>query len=334
MIHKNPRELVLDALKGGEGPVPWIEIETRDELVAASLGIDSPAWEDRVRYAVQVGIDAVGFAHWERFGCKVVQKNGVLGFIPRIASRADLSRLAIPSKIDFGALRDRVRAARDAIGDSGRALFVAHLLCIDPVVMDMGMTNFSVALYEDRSLLHEMLKRYADYYRALDDFYSDQPEIDFIWVGEDIAYNSGTMISPDMLRELVFPYFREITAAIRKPWVYHSDGNIWEVIPDLLELGMNAIHPLEPAAMEIGKVKDVFGRRVALVGNVDINTLASGTREAVKNEVMGVMDRCSPGGGYLLSSGNSLTNYVDPGNVRAMGEAKREWNRLKGYPPF
>ena len=328
------REQILRSLRGVEGPVPWMEIETRDELVAASLGIPAEAvdWPDRVRHAREVGMDAVGFAHWERFGCEVIQKGAVLGFVPKIATRADMDKFTMPEKINFPALRERVLRAREAIGETGLALFVAHVLCLDPVIMDMGLANFSAALYEDTGFLHQLFRRYTEYYRALDEFYSGLPEIDFIWVGEDIAYNTGTIISPQMLRELVFPYFREITGSITKPWVYHSDGDISAVLPDLLELGMNAIHPLDPAVMDIRTVKAQFGSRVTLVGNVDITTLTLASPEEVKREVREVMDAGSPGGRYILSSGNSLTNYVRPENVRAMGEAKREWNGRHGFP--
>jgi hypothetical protein len=331
------RELVLGTLerKFSDRPVPWVEIETRDELVASSLKLDELddlTWADRVGYAKLVGMDAIGFAHWERFGCEVVKKGLVLGFIPKIKTRADLSHFAMPSKIDFDRLRERVCRAKEAIGDTGIALFVAHLFCLDPVIMDMGLTHFSIALYEERDLLHDLFRRYTDYYSALDQFYSSLPEIDFIWVGEDIAYNTGTIISPDLLREMVFPYFQEIASNIKKPWIYHSDGDVTAVIPDLLKLGMDGLHPLEPAVMDIQKVKKMYGDKVTLIGNVDINTLTSGTEDDVKQEVWSLMDSCAPGGGYMLSSGNSLTNYVNPENVRAMGEAKDEWN-TRNRPP-
>lgn len=328
----NSREMVLQALlQREEGAVPWIEIETRDELVSAFLGANEVGWHERVRFARSVGQDAVGFAHWERFGCDVIKKGAVLGFNARIKSRADMDKFTMPSKIDFGKLKDTVRRAKDAIADTGLSLFVAHVLCFDPIVMDMGFENFSIALYEDRDFIHEILKRYTGYYGALDDFYSDQPEIDFIWVGEDIAFKSGIFINPDLFRELMLPYFKEITGNIRKPWIYHSDGDIGKVLPDLLALGMNAIHPLEPGAMDIHEVKKQYGDKVTLIGNVDITTLTLGTENDVRNEVFSLMDSVSPGGGYILSSSNSLTNYVKPGNVKAMGDAKMEWNKKKGY---
>ncbi len=324
--------MILRALeKRAEGPIPWMEIETRDELIAAALGVEDVGWPERVRYARSVGLDAVGFAHWERFGCEVIQKGSVLGFKPKISSRADLSNFSMPEKLDFRPLKERVQRAKEAIGDTGLALFVAHVLCFDPVVMDMGLENFSIALYEDIDLIRDLYKRYTEYYRKLDEFYSSLPEIDFIWVGEDIAYNKGTFVHPDTMRELVFPYFEEITTGIDKPWVYHSDGDIGDVLPDLLRLGMNAIHPLEPGAMDIVGVKREYGDRVTLVGNVNVNTLTLGSTYEVKEEVRNTIDACSPGGGYILSSSNSLTNYVRPENVAAMGEEKRRWNNTE-YP--
>ena len=109
-----------------------------------------------------------------------------------------MHKFKMPCKIDFLKLKENVQRAKDAIGDSGLALFVAHVLCFDPILMDMGIENFSIALYEDRDLVHEIFKRYTDYYSALDQFYSELPEIDFIWIGEDIAFKSGLFIDPDL----------------------------------------------------------------------------------------------------------------------------------------
>ena len=192
------RELVIKCLKRHEGAVPWIEIETRDELISVSLGISDVNWPERVKFAVLMGQDAIGFAHWERFGCDVIKKGSVLGFKPRIQTRADMHKFKMPSKIDFLKLKENVQRAKDAIGDSGLALFVAHVLCFDPILMDMGIENFSYALYDDIDLVHEIFKRYTDYYSALDQFYSELPEIDFIWIGEDIAFKTGTFIDPDL----------------------------------------------------------------------------------------------------------------------------------------
>jgi len=181
----NSREIVLNTLAGKYvGPVPWIEIETRDELIAKTLGVENVGWPERVKYAKLYGQDAVGFAHWERFGCDVISQGDVLGFNALINDWDDLDKFKMPEKIDEEKLIENVRKAHEAIGDSGLALFVAHLLCLDPVIMDMGFENFCIKLYTDPALVKEIMERYTQYYSKLDQIYSKLPEIDFIWIGE------------------------------------------------------------------------------------------------------------------------------------------------------
>ncbi len=324
------RDIVLNALLGKEGPIPWIEIETRDELIAKTFNIKNVGWTERVEYAKFVGQDAIGMAHWDRFGNKLLNKNGILGFEPLIKEREDLDKFFnMPSEIDEEAIIRQVKEAKEAIGDSGLALFVAHLLCLDPVMIDLGFENFCYKLYDDLDLIKDMLERYTQYYMKITSIYSSLPEIDFIWIGEDIAYNSGTFISPKQLRELIMPYFKRITEKIEKPWIYHSDGNIMPVIDDLLGLGMNGIHPIQPDVMDIYTLKKTYGQKTTLVGNVDLNILCMGTKDEVKKEVTSLMNVIGEGGKYILSSSNSLANYLNTDNIIAMGEAKKDWNLQK-----
>lgn len=322
------REIVIDAIKGKEGFVPWLEIETRDELVAKTLKVNEVGWKERVEYAKLVGIDCIAINHWDRFGNEMYERDGILGFNPLIKERSDLSKLKFP-KLDPKALRQRAIEAREAIGDSGLTLHVAHPLCFDPIIIDMGFENFCYKFYDDIEFIHIMLEQYTQYYCELDAIYSEMPEIDFIWVGEDIAFNSGPYIRPEDFRKVVLPYYKRIVKNIKKPWIYHSDGNITPVIDDLLTLGMDALHPFQPDVMDIFSLKHTVGQKVTMVGNVDITLLCTGKPEDVKAAVFKLMENCSPGGKYILSSSNSLANYVNPDNVIAMGEAKRAWNEKR-----
>lgn len=319
------REQVLQAIKGKEGFVPWLEIETRDELVAKTLQVNEVGWKERVEYAQLAGIDCIAINHWDRFGNQMISHDGVLGFIPLIKERSDLSKLKFP-KLDPQALRQRAREAREAIGDSGLALHVAHPLSFDPIIIDMGFENFCYKLFDDLEFIKIMMGQYTEYYAELDAIYSEMPEIDFIWVGEDVAFNSGPYIRPEQFRELVLPYYHRIVKHITKPWIYHSDGNILPVVDDLLTLGMDALHPFQPDVMDIFALKKTLGQRVTMVGNVDLHLLCTGTPDQVKSQVFKLLEHCSPGGKYILSSSNSLANYVHTDNVLAMGEAKKAWN--------
>lgn len=65
-------------------------------------------------------------------------------------------------------------------------------------------------------------------------------------IGDDIAFGSDPYFHPDVMRKLVFSHWKRMAAKINLPWLYHSDGNLLPVMEDLLGLGMNAIHPIEP----------------------------------------------------------------------------------------
>lgn len=98
---------------------------------------------------------------------------------------------------------------------------------------------------------------------------------------------------------------------------------------DLVDLGIAGLHPIEPAAMDIRAVKRRYGKRLCLVGNVDVHTLAAGTPAQVETEVVGLLRDVAPGGGYMLSSGNSLASYCRIENIRAMVGTMERFGR---YP--
>ena len=139
------------------------------------------------------------------------------------------------------------------------------------------------------------------------------------------------MVSPDFLRKVVFPWHARIAELCRsfsppKAFVFHSDGDLWEVMDDLIGLGINALHPIEPKAMDIVQVKRHCAGKVCVIGNIDLGyTLTRGTREEVREEVRQRIATCAPGGGYVVSSSNSVTEYVPLENYEAMLAAVEEF---------
>ena len=97
------------------------------------------------------------------------------------------------------------------------------------------------------------------------------------------------------------------------------------IMEDWLALGMNALHPIEPEAMDIFELKRRFGHRVCLCGNFDINILSLGTPEETREEVRKKIEGLSGEGGYVAASSTSIPFYVKPENFRAMVEAIREF---------
>jgi uroporphyrinogen decarboxylase len=112
--------------------------------------------------------------------------------------------------------------------------------------------------------------------------------------------------------------------------VFHSDGRLDSVLEDLLACGFDAIHPIEPKAMDIVQTKQKVAGRATLIGNIDLGyTLTRGTPAEVEAEVRERIRTVGPGGGYCLGSANSITSYVPLANFNAMREAAF---RYGGYP--
>lgn len=150
-----------------------------------------------------------------------------------------------------------------------------------------------------------------------------------IWYGDDLAYTEGLLASPQVFRRHLFPWMEEMATIAHEagmPFILHSDGTLWQILDDLVALGLNALHPIEPKAMDINQVKARYGHKLALFGNIDLGyTLTRGTPEEVRAEVKQRIRDLAPGGGYAVGSSNSVTRYVPLENFNAMREATFEY---------
>lgn len=150
---------------------------------------------------------------------------------------------------------------------------------------------------------------------------------DLIVLGDDYAHKTGTIMSPSQFREFVLPGLRQAVQNIKSSGAFcvkHTDGNIWAILDDIANTGIHGIGPLEPAAgMDLARVKSAVGDRVCVVGNVDVDLLCRGSAEQIRQSTRELIRGVSPGGGHILSSGNSITSAVRPENFRIMVETAR-----------
>ena len=103
-----------------------------------------------------------------------------------------------------------------------------------------------------------------------------------IWAFDDVAFNSGPIFSPAFYKQHILPKERAVTSTFSKPLITHSDGNMTPLLDAWLELGQQAIHPLQPDVMDIHAVKRQYGQRVALVGNIFMSHLVFKTHRGYR----------------------------------------------------
>ncbi|UCG54706.1 MAG: nucleoside 2-deoxyribosyltransferase, partial [Dehalococcoidia bacterium] len=117
------------------------------------------------------------------------------------------------------------------------------------------------------------------------------------------------------------------------PCLKHTDGNIWKIMGMLIETGIDGIHPIDPGAgMDIGEVKQAYGNKICLIGNIDCGDLLTiGSGEEVRREVKKCIEKGGVGGGLICASSNSIHSNVKPENYLTMVKAIKEYGR---YPLF
>jgi uroporphyrinogen decarboxylase len=157
---------------------------------------------------------------------------------------------------------------------------------------------------------------------------------DFIFTGDDYAAAERPFMSPRFFREFLCPGLNRVMAGFHEaglPVIKHTDGQIKPLLDMILDSGIDCLDPIDPiAGLDIGQMKQDYGHRIALKGNVDCaHTLTFGTVQKVVEETKSVIRKAAEGGGLIVSSSNSIHSSVQPGNYLAMWNAIRMYGR---YP--
>ncbi len=186
----------------------------------------------------------------------------------------------------------------------------------------MGLENFSLAIVDEPDLVEAIIERVGSYLLEVAQGLASIEGVGAIWLADDLGSNAATLISPRLLRKYVFPWHKRISAAVHQqdlPLILHSCGNLRQIFDDLIDdIKIDALHSLQPNIYDIAELKQQIGHRVALLGNVDVDLLATGEPEQIRRQVRYLLDEIAPGGGFAVSSSNSIANYCKLENFVAM----------------
>ena len=248
-----------------------------------------------------------------------------------IATEADLARFEPPDPYH----PDMVADLRKAVARfKGKRFILYHTRSDFMSAADVhGLTNLLTDFVLNPTLAHGVIKLINDYFckvarRAIEE------GADGISFGDDWAFNTGPMMSPKHFKEFVLPYFTRSVRTVKEAGGFvlkHSDGNLWPILDMIIGTGIDVINPIQPdAGMDIGEVKQKYGHRVCLAGNINCGyTLSEAPVSQVVREVKDAIRKAGPGGGYIMQSSNSLHSSVRPENYKAMVDATRAFGK---YP--
>jgi uroporphyrinogen decarboxylase len=130
--------------------------------------------------------------------------------------------------------------------------------------------------------------------------------VDMIWTGDDVGAQNAMLISPKMWRHFFKPRMANFIAELKAinsqvRVAYHSDGNIYPIIPDLIEIGLDVLNPIQPASMDPVKLKQEYGDKLCFWGTVDEqHTLPFGSAADVRSEILQRLQTIGRNGGLIL----------------------------------
>ena len=265
-------------------------------LLPSSSPPESNSWKD--------GVDEFG-----RVWHKGFYHAGVL------ETPADLRRLSPPA--DFAEKFFSEKAVEQALitFPDHFPFFGTHVGPFMSTYMAMGMENMFCSLYSDSAFVEAVIDTRTEWCLAL---FRQAVRLgaELIVMGDDAAHRGGSMISPAFWQQLVLPRHRRIVEELPVPVIWHSDGQMEELLPFAVQAGFAGVHGLEPpAGNNLAAIKRQYGHQLVLIGNFDVNLLCGSELDAVSREV----DRCLRDGGdkmFMLSTSNSIFKGMNPSTVK------------------
>lgn len=197
----------------------------------------------------------------------------------------------------------------------------------------MGQMLFSYAIYDARAEIDRIMSVLNENSVTHARVCAEEKLSPIYFAGDDIAYKGGLLFSPQFLRETFIPCLRRTVEPLKEAGIkvfFHSDGNVMEILDDMIEAGIDGLHPIEPmAGMDIGLLKRRYGKNLILAGNVDCSqVLPLGSVEEVVAATIDCIRQASPGGGHFIGSSSELVPSTPVENALAFYETCRDYGRF------
>jgi len=235
-----------------------------------------------------------------------------------------LKAYQIPSPYD-DAQYDRLRQLIARYGQEKWIVGSCQISLFEAAWYLRGMENFMVDMMINPEYAQLLFDKVMEFVRVAGRKYIDLG-VDMIWLGDDVATQKNMMMSLDTWRTYLKPRYAELireykTANPQIKVAYHSCGNCEAIIPEMIEIGLDVLNPLQPMAISPFEMKKKYGKNIALFGGLCVQqTMPNGTVEQVRAAVRKLKTECGRGGGYILSPAHHIQADTDIKNVMAYYE--------------
>jgi len=229
---------------------------------------------------------------------------------------------------------DSTRALVDAFGDTHWIVGGIPCTILEASWYLRGLERFMMDLVQNKDFAHTLCDRILEFYRPAG-LKLIECGVDMLWLGDDIGCQRGMAISPATWREFFKPRMQSLIADFKSAnpdiiIAYHTDGNVVEALPELIEIGVDVLNAVQPKCMDVAMLKREFGDRLSFWGTMDIQeTMPYGTPADVEAEVRDRIRVLGPGGGFILAPTHNIQPDVPLENILAYYRAAE---RYRSYP--
>jgi hypothetical protein len=279
---------------------------------------------DYVALCQKVSMDAIMLLHYwsavqrtdEELAAEAAAQN------PTVHDWSDLDKMG--SWLDIGEMIRRLRGYKRAAEGKGIGVTVGTRSVLCNTYETLGIQNCMIKMCEDLDLVRAVMDKYMDYAVAQTEALLDEG-VDFFFIDDDVSMTTGFICPPWFMESEWFPRTDRILEPVRKkglPILMHCCGNLRDVIPYALRLGVHALHPFQPGANDIYALKKQYDGQLTFMGNMDIaGVLSFGTPDEVRADTREHIERLAGDGRYICCSSHSIIDSVPPENFLAMVDA-------------
>ena len=186
-----------------------------------------------------------------------------------------------------------------------------------------GMENALVDLHLNKDKVHRLFEELCDFYIGIIERVQNEIGCDGVYVTDDLGSQQDIMFSPEIFREMFLPYYKKVIDTCHKKGLHfwlHSCGNIEKILPDLIELGVDILHPIQKYAMNEEEIAMKYKGKICFMCGMDVqNVMPFGTPDDVRAEVNRLVNIFGKDNGRIIfSMGNGVTPNIPVENLYAL----------------
>ena len=200
-----------------------------------------------------------------------------------------------------------------------------------------GFEDFMIKMAIEPEYIHKFFTIVLNYQKkVIEKYYGAIGKyIHYTSSGDDFATQTNTFVSKDMFREFIAPYFKERIRYTKEftqaKYLHHSCGNIFTIIDDLINCGVDILNPIQPVSdtMSANCLKKTFGEKITFHGGIDTQALLPfGTKDEIEHAVKETIEIMSENGGYIFASAHNIQEDVPPENLVYLLEAANKYGNF------